>query len=51
MQLPAFSSNLLQGWDGLILVVLGLLIFGKRLPEMGDTIARWIIEIKNWLDR
>jgi Sec-independent protein translocase protein TatA len=33
----AFLPNLV-GMDGLVLLVLGLLIFGRRLPEVGKDI-------------
>ncbi len=49
MQVLAFFNNLLQGWDGLILLVLGLLIFGKRLPEVGRSLGRGIVEFKKGL--
>jgi TatA/E family protein of Tat protein translocase len=46
----AFFNNLLRpGPDMLILLVLGLLIFGKRLPEVGRGLGRGIIEFKKGL--
>lgn len=47
-----FSANLFLafGWPGgpewIVLLVLGLLIFGKRLPEVGRSIGRGIVEFK-----
>lgn len=35
-----------QGWEWLILLALGLLIFGKRLPEVGRSIGKAIVEFK-----
>jgi len=35
-----------QGYEWIILLVLGLLIFGKRLPEVGRSLGRGIIEFK-----
>lgn len=38
------------GWQELvILAVLGVLIFGKRLPEVGRSIGRGIVEFKKGL--
>jgi sec-independent protein translocase protein TatA len=38
------------GWPGgpewIVLLVLGLLIFGKRLPDVGRSIGRSIVEFK-----
>ncbi len=34
------------GYEWLILLVLGLLIFGKRLPEVGRSLGRGIVEFK-----
>lgn len=38
------------GWQELIiLAVLGLLIFGKRLPEVGKSLGKGIVEFKKGL--
>lgn len=38
------------GWPGgpewIVLLILGLLIFGKRLPEVGRSIGKGIVEFK-----
>jgi sec-independent protein translocase protein TatA len=34
------------GWEWVILLVLGLLIFGRRLPEVGRSLGRGIVEFK-----
>jgi sec-independent protein translocase protein TatA len=34
------------GWEWIILLVLGLLIFGRRLPEVGRSLGRGIVEFK-----
>jgi sec-independent protein translocase protein TatA len=44
----AFFSNLM-GVDGIVLLVLGLLIFGRRLPEVGKNIGQTIVEFKKGL--
>ncbi len=33
-------------WEWLVLIVLGLLIFGRRLPEVGRSLGRSIVEFK-----
>ena len=44
------NSMLAFGWPGgtewIILLVLGLLIFGRRLPEVGRSLGRGIVEFK-----
>jgi sec-independent protein translocase protein TatA len=44
----AFLNNLM-GIDGLVLLLLGLLIFGRRLPEVGKNIGQTIVEFKKGL--
>ena len=39
----------LGGMEWLILVVLGVLLFGKRLPEMGRSLGKGIVEFKKGL--
>ena len=36
-------------WELLIIGVLGLLIFGKRLPEVGKNLGKGIVEFKKGL--
>lgn len=44
----AFFQNL--GWPELMIIgVLALLIFGKRLPEVGRSLGRGIVEFKKGL--
>jgi TatA/E family protein of Tat protein translocase len=45
----AFIGNL-AGPDMLIILALGLLIFGRRLPEMGKNIGKTIVEFKKGLN-
>ena len=44
------NLTLAFGWPGgtewIILLVLGLLIFGRRLPEVGRSLGRGIVEFK-----
>ncbi len=39
----------LGGMEWLILIVLGVLLFGKRLPEMGRSLGKGIVEFKKGL--
>lgn len=36
-------------WEAIILGLLGVLIFGKRLPEVGKSIGKGIVEFKKGL--
>ena len=36
-------------WEWLIIVVIGLLLFGRRLPEVGRNVGRSIVEFKKGL--
>jgi len=40
------AFGLPSGGEWIILLVLGLLIFGKRLPEVGRSLGRGIVEFK-----
>ncbi len=35
-----------QGWEWLIILAIGLLLFGKRLPEVGKSLGKGIVEFK-----
>jgi len=45
----ALFNNLFQGPDLIILMVIGLLIFGKRLPEVGRGLGKGIVEFRKGL--
>ena len=47
--LPLALFNNLMGMDGLIILVLGLLFFGRRLPEVGKNLGKTIVEFKKGL--
>lgn len=55
--ITVFSSNLPGtlalgmpvGWEWLIIAGFGLLLFGKRLPEVGRSLGKGIIEFKKGL--
>lgn len=38
-----------QGWEWMIVGGLGLLLFGKRLPEVGRSLGKGIVEFKRGL--
>lgn len=37
------------GWEWLIIAGFGLLLFGKRLPEVGKSLGKGIVEFKRGL--
>jgi sec-independent protein translocase protein TatA len=41
--------NSLGTWDMVIILVLGLLLFGKRLPDVGRSLGKGIVEFKKGL--
>lgn len=43
---PMLALGLPNGSEWIILLVLGLLIFGRRLPEVGRSIGKGIVEFK-----
>jgi sec-independent protein translocase protein TatA len=43
---PLLAIGMPGGWEWIILLVLGLLIFGRRLPEVGRSLGRGIVEFK-----
>jgi sec-independent protein translocase protein TatA len=46
MSTPLLAIGMPGGWEWIILLVLGLLIFGRRLPEVGRSLGRGIVEFK-----
>lgn len=38
-----------SGWEWMIILVVALLIFGKRLPEVGKSLGKGIVEFKKGL--
>lgn len=41
-----FAFGMPGGWEWIILLVIGLLIFGRRLPEVGKWLGQGIVEFK-----
>jgi sec-independent protein translocase protein TatA len=48
--LPLANIGSLFGVDGLIVLAFGLLIFGRRLPEVGKNLGKTIVEFKKGLN-
>ncbi|MSR69105.1 MAG: twin-arginine translocase TatA/TatE family subunit [Phycisphaerales bacterium] len=47
--LPTLAFFNFSGWELAIILVLGLLIFGRRLPELGRSVGKTIVEFKKGL--
>ncbi|MBI1371830.1 MAG: twin-arginine translocase TatA/TatE family subunit [Phycisphaera sp.] len=37
------------GWEWMVLLVIGLLVFGKNLPSVGKSLGKGIVEFKKGL--
>ena len=48
--LPLALFGNLMGMDGLVILVIGLLFFGRRLPEVGKNLGKTIVEFKKGLN-
>jgi sec-independent protein translocase protein TatA len=46
---PQFAFIGLEPWHWLVIAVVGILLFGKRLPEVGRSLGKGIIEFKKGL--
>ncbi len=44
----AFLNNL-GGWEMIIILLIALLLFGRRLPEVGKSLGKGIVEFKKGL--
>ena len=42
----SLAFGLPGGWEWVILLVIGLLVFGRRLPEVGRSLGKSIVEFK-----
>ncbi len=34
------------GWEWIVILIIGLLLFGRRLPEVGRSVGKTIVEFK-----
>jgi len=41
--------NFPGGWEWIVVAIIGLLVFGKRLPEVGKSLGKSIVEFKKGL--
>lgn len=48
--LPLANLGSLFGVDGIVVLAIGLLIFGRRLPEVGKNLGKTIVEFKKGLN-
>lgn len=52
MHMPIVMANIFGGWgfvEFAFLAIIGVLIFGKRLPEVGKNLGKSIVEFKKGL--
>ena len=49
MQVPLFAMFGLGGQEILLLLVLGVLLFGRKLPDIGRSLGKTVVEVKKGL--
>lgn len=49
MNTLAFGLQSLGTWDLLIILLIGLVLFGRKLPEVGRSLGKGIVEFKKGL--
>ena len=43
---PVLAFGMPSGWEWIALLAIGLLVFGRRLPEVGRSVGKSIVEFK-----
>ena len=43
------AFSLPGGWEWVVIVIIALLLFGRRLPEVGRSLGKGIVEFKKGL--
>ena len=43
---PLLAFGMPSGWEWIALLAIGLLVFGRRLPEVGRSVGKSIVEFK-----
>jgi sec-independent protein translocase protein TatA len=41
-----FANFMITGWQVILLLVIGIVLFGRRLPELGKSLGKSIVEFK-----
>lgn len=49
MDTTTLAIHVPGGWEWIIILGIGLLLFGKRLPEVGRSLGKGIVEFKRGL--
>lgn len=49
MNTLAFGLQSMTTWDLIVVLVIGLLLFGRKLPEVGRSLGKGIVEFKKGL--
>jgi sec-independent protein translocase protein TatA len=49
VSLSSLAFGLPGGWEWVLIALFGLLLFGKRLPEVGKSLGKSIVEFKKGL--
>ena len=43
---PVLAMWMPSGWEWIAILIVGVLLFGRRLPEIGHSVGKSIVEIK-----